>query len=276
MTAAPSGDARVARAQTILDRFCAGDPGRSVALAFDGGRDAPDKRVTLHINGETPRPLASVIKVALVMALYDIAAAGRIDLAEQVPVAALGATRYCSVMHAFDGDRTLSLRELAAIALITSDNPVAVLLEGRVGRNAVSDVLQRAGVSADRAHMRAGFREDELGPRNRANAMSALDVLALFRSLRAEPRYAPIIVALENNLRNARIPALLPDDAVIAHKTSSLEGVVNDAGIVRLDTHEFTVALLCDDQADPAATSNDIAACSEALFGLLLVGSSSR
>lgn len=262
-------------AQAILSRFCAGDPGRSVALAFafDSRNDAPQKRITLHENGETPRPVASVIKVALVMALYDLATAGRLDLAEQIPIAALGDTRYCSIMHAFDRDRTLSLRELAAIALITSDNPVAVLLEERVGRGPVGDVLDHAVVADDHAHMHVGFREDELGPKNRANAMSALDVLKLFQLLRSEPRYAPIVVALENNLRNARIPALLPDDAVIAHKTGSLEGVVNDAGSVRLGTEAFVVAFLTDHQADPAVTSNDIAACSKDLFELLLVDS---
>ena len=84
------------------------------------------------------------------------------------------------------------------IALITSDNPVAVLLEDRVGRTAVRDVLHRAGVTPANADMNAGFREDELGPKNRVNAMTAIDVLALFRLLQAAPHYRPIITALDN------------------------------------------------------------------------------
>ena len=134
------------------------------------------------------------------------------------------------------------------------------------------DVLHRAGVTPANAEMKAGFREDELGPKNRVNALTALDVLALFRLLQSAPHYRPIITALDNNLRNARIPALLPDEAVIAHKTGSLEGVVNDAGIVRLGAQHFTVAFLCDRQSDPLTTSNDIAVCAQALFELLLGG----
>jgi hypothetical protein len=59
---------------------------------------------------------------------------------------------------------------------------------------------------------------------------------------------------------------------VIAHKTGSLEGVVNDAGTVRLGAASFDVAFLTEGQADPAVTSQDIAVCSEELFQLLLAG----
>lgn len=272
MTAAPPIDPRIAQAQAILNRFCAGDDGRSAALGFCARNGPRYKRVTIHANGETLRPVASVIKVALVMALCDQAHAGQLELDEQVPIAALGATRYCSIMKAFDRDRTLSLKELAAIALITSDNPVAVLLEERVGREAVGEVLVRAGITGGDGMMQAGFREDELGAKNRANVMRALDVLKLFQHLHSERRYGSIIVALENNLRNARIPALLPDEVVIAHKTGSLDGVVNDAGIVRLGLETFGVAFLSDRQPDPLVTSNDIAMCSQELFELILVG----
>lgn len=272
MSAAAPPDPRIAEAQAILGRFTGSDPGRSVALSFCARKGPRFERVTLQAQGEVPRPLASVIKVALVMALYDLAEAGGLALDDQVAVADLGDTRYCSIMKAFDPGRTLSLAELAAIALITSDNPVAVLLEERIGRAAVGDVLVRAGIAAGAAVMLAGFREDELGPKNRVNRMTALDVLKLFELLRSERRYGPVILALENNLRNARIPALLPDDAVIAHKTGSLDGVVNDAGIVRLGLEAFVVAFLCEGQADPIATQNAIAACSEELFALILAG----
>lgn len=251
--------------QAAIERFAGDDGGRSAALRYRPISRDGAVAVTLHANGETLRPVASVIKVALVMALYDLDAAGVLSLGEQVPVGSLGATRYCSIMKAFDCDRSLSLAELAALALITSDNPAAVMIEDRVGYDAVNAVLKRAGLAADR-QMRAGFRETELGPANRANQLTVLDTIALFDLLASQPRYQPVVVALENNLRNARIPALLPDEAVIAHKTGSLEGVVNDAGIVRLGETAFTVAFLTDGQADAVATSTDIATCVEALY----------
>ena len=268
-------DPRLDQAQPLLERFCGNDPGRSVALSFCATKRDRFKPAVLAVNGDVARPVASIAKVAVIMGLYDLAGAGHLTLNEMVDVSALSETRYVSIMRAFDKGRALSLRELAAIALITSDNPVAVLLQDRVGGGAIDSVLARAGCSHDAA-ITVGFREHELGPVNRANLMTARDVLALFRMLASDRSYGDIVTALENNLRNNRIPARLPDEAVIAHKTGSLEGVVNDAGIVRYGYDSFCVVFLTDGQPDPAVTSDDIAVCSEALFELLIVGESAN
>jgi beta-lactamase class A len=79
--------------------------------------------------------------------------------------------------------------------------------------------------------------------------------------LRADPTYADLMTGLKNNLRNNRMPALLPDEAAVFHKTGSLDGVANDVGIVQDDKVDFTLAFLTDRQHDPAQTSNDIAVC---------------
>jgi len=248
----------------IAETFCGTDPGRSIAIYAD--RLGP---VPVGVNADLARPAASVIKVATVMALFDLALEGRADLSESVLVAALGETRYCSILKAFDRDRALSLREVAALSLITSDNPATVFVMSRVSMQDTSRVLSAAGCSAY-ATCKVGFSEAELGPANRANRLTAADAVRLLQHLRRTARYAPIVTFLENNLRNARIPALLPDDVVIAHKTGSLEGVVNDAGIVSRSGASFIVAFLSDGQSDHAATQNDIAVCALALFDALI------
>jgi beta-lactamase class A len=253
-----------ARVRDVLEAFCGADEGRSAALSGGAVGD-----VTIAVRGDVARPAASVIKVATVMALFDLAGRGLADLDEAVPVGALGATRYCSILKAFDPARTLSLREVAALSLITSDNPATVHVMSRLRYDDIAGVLAESGCS-DAATCAAGFSEAELGAPNRANRLTAYDAVQMFRHLRSVPRYAPIVVFLENNLRNARIPALLPDDAIVAHKTGSLDGVVNDAGIVSRAGRSFIVAFLCDGQADPIATQNEMAAASLELFDLLI------
>lgn len=249
--------------QNIIEQFCGNDDGRSVALI--SGRDS---QTVVGCRQHIPRPAASVIKVATVIALYDRAHAGSVDLDEQVAISDLGETRYCSILKSFDRDRTLSVREIAALSLITSDNPATQYVLSRITKDDVERVLQDCGCSAH-AVMAAGFSESELGTPNRANVLTAQDAVRLFAQLQSTSRYAPIVTFLENNLRNARIPALLPEDVVITHKTGSLDGVVNDAGIVSRGTTSFIVAFLCDAQADPIATQNEIAACALALFETL-------
>lgn len=199
------------------------------------------------------------------MALFDRAHSGTVNLDKQVPVADLGETRYCSILRTFDTDRKLSIREIAGLSLITSDNPAIQYILSHVSFDDVSGVLRDSGCSAH-ATMAAGFSEPELGVRNRANLLTADDTVRLFARLQSKPAYAPVVTFLENNLRNARIPALLPEDVIIAHKTGSLDGVVNDAGIVTRGTTSFIVAFMCDAQSDPIATQNEIAQCALKLF----------
>lgn len=250
--------------QAILDGFCGADAGRSVALRVEG---LPD----LSVRGSEPRPAASVIKIALAMAAMRLGARGKLDLSEQVPVQTFPKTRYVSILAGFDADRTLSVREICRLALITSDNPMAVHLQGLVGLDAVNELLADIGCGPP-CRMGAGFSEAELGPANRANVLTADAALDLLAAAQRDPIHADLMLAMSNNLRGQRIPALLPEAVVVAHKTGSLNGVVNDVGVVRGLAVAFAVAFLTDGQSDPAATSNDIAICALQLFERLAAG----
>ncbi len=252
----------------ITDDFCADDNGRSVSVYH------PDIGLQ-HRNGDTPHPIASIAKVPLAIALYDAANQGDIDLLYQISLSILPATRYISILAAFDTDRCLSLRELIALMLMTSDNPVTVYLMELLGFDRLNGTLRR--VTENQAlTLSAGFTEDELGLPNRANMMTANDVVKLFQSVKNEPLYADIETALANNLRNQRIPALLPETARVAHKTGTLNGVVNDAGIISDGPINFTVVFLCDGQNDMTATTSDIAVCAKQLYDVFLNAANHR
>ena len=60
-----------------------------------------------------------------------------------------------------------------------------------------------------------------------------------------------------NNVRNHRLPAMLPDDLVVAHKTGSLKGVVNDVGIIETKP-PVLIAAMMDRQADPVRASVEL------------------
>jgi beta-lactamase class A len=248
----------------IVRAFCGDDTGRSVA--FLAHKPAMP---LLSVRGGEPRPAASVMKVALAMAVFAEAAQGKIDLSARVPVLAFSSTRYVSILAGFDRGRELSIREICRLALMTSDNPLAVHMQSLVGFGAVNARLAEIGCGPP-CHMGAGFSEDELGAKNRASVLTADPAVHLFSVLRADPRYADLMLALKNNLRNNRIPSLLPEHVAVFHKTGSLDGVANDAGIVQDDSVDFTVAFLTDRQADTTQTSNDIAACSLRLYERLL------
>ena len=56
-------------------------------------------------------------------------------------------------------------------------------------------------------------------------------------------------------MRNTRLPLLLPDDLVVAHKTGTLAAVVNDVGILYGRHVDLAIAVLTDGQPDPPRTN---------------------
>lgn len=251
------------RIQTIVSGFAADAAGRSVAVRVVSpfGLDA-------SAAGDVARPAASVIKLPVIMALLRAAEAGQADLDERVAVAGLPTSRYASVMTAFEPMSTLSLGEMAALAIITSDNPLAVHLQERVGLEAVNELLAELGCS-EAARMAAGFSEAELGPANRANRLTAEDALCIVTAIHEDPIYRPLERAMENNLRNGRMPALLDEDVTVAHKTGSLDGVVNDAGFVSRGEAAFYAAFLTEGQDDALQTERAIAETTRAILAVL-------
>jgi beta-lactamase class A len=244
----------------ILSAFCGDDAGRSVTL--HGYAPAIED---ISVRGDVPRPAASVMKVPLFMTVYRDAAAGRIALDRSVAVEGFTKTRYVSILAAFDAGRKLSLREVSRLAVITSDNPCAVHLQGLVDFAGVNRLLEEIGC-APPCRMGAGFSEQELGPANRVNVLTTDACIRIWSALRHDPVYGDLMTALKNNLRNQRIPALLPDEVAVFHKTGSLEGVVNDVGILDDGRVCYALAFLTDAQSDPLRTTNEIAACSLAVY----------
>ena len=166
----------------------------------------------------------------------------------------LGTTLYSSVLEVLEPGHELTVGELCGLCLAVSDNPASEYLLGLVGRDAVNARASELGASDTR--MEAGFSDPELGEAGRANVTTANDALELvLHAVRDDA------VALSNSLRNTRIPLRLPDDTRVAHKTGTLDGVVNDVGVVYGEGTDLALAFLCEGQADPAATSIEIGDC---------------
>lgn len=243
-----------AQVAAAVNDFVGEEEGRSVAL-----RALRGPAVEVLAGAEIPRPAASLVKVPLAVAVYERARAGALSLDEQVPRRALGATAYPSILEVFEPDHRFTLGELCRLMLSTSDNPVSQYLLDLVGMGAVQEQARRLG--ARRTTMAVGFTDPELGAAGRANLTTAADMLAIMASVAADPYYQPLIRGMRNSMRNFRLPLRLPDKLHVAHKTGSLLGVVNDAGVVYGKNSDLTVAFLTDRQADTARTSIAIGDC---------------
>ena len=246
---------------TQLEHACqafADQPGNIAVIA----QSKSDPALQVSINANLPLPSASVVKAAIACAAAD-----HLDLSEKRSIEALDETFYCSILQAFEPSDQISLRTLIGLMLIVSDNPATSAILDAVGMDRVNAWLVEKGLK--NTNLDVGFADDALGAPLRANRTTARDCLRLLQLIDTTPGYAFIKHMLANNLRNERIPKQLPDDAVIAHKTGTLNGLCHDIALIESPAAAFYLIILADGLPDGHDFASDIARFSSQVYELV-------
>jgi beta-lactamase class A len=240
---------RVARA---VARFT-GSLQRSVVV-----RSLRGPTLSVGMRENVRRPAASLIKLPLAMALYDLAATG--SIAANIPVKRndIRSSRYPSILEVFAPNHKFLLSELCGIMLATSDNPSAQYILDLIGISRVNAFL--ADRQCNNTRMVVGYRDHELiSPLARSNYSTAHDMANLLGIAYSEERYAPLLKSLTNGLRKSRIPFRLPEDLPVANKTGTLDGVVDDAAIIYGNNYDLSVTIFADAEENEPLTEKEIA-----------------
>ncbi len=248
----PASDTLAAAWRRAATTFADG-PGRSVTIA--GGT------TRVSVGGDVPRPGASVLKLALAIAVLQQEPKA---LTVPVRVGDLPASRWPSVLDTLSQDHELTLVELIGVMLATSDNRSAEHLVRHIGVDRVETTLRARGLTS--THLAVGFGDDVLNARGRANVTTTDECADLLAAIHREEHLHPIRTALRANVNHTRIKLCLPEGVIAAHKTGSLNGVVNDVGVIHTDAGPLTVCFLTDGQDDPAATAAEIGQCALRAF----------
>lgn len=223
-----------------------------------------DPTLSVAINASTPFPSASLVKVAIACAAFD---APDLNLTKPVPVGALDETFYCSILQAFEPSDKLTLKSLIGLMLIVSDNPATSAILDAVGMDRVNQWLQTNGLTD--TQISVGFDDASLGAPLRANLTTAEDCRDLLHKVDTIEQFAVLKHMLRNNLRNERIPKLLPDKAKIAHKTGTLNGLMHDIALIESPNAAYYLIILADNLPDGHDFVNDIARFSSQVYDLM-------
>src|SRR4051812_35370461 len=229
---------------------------------------------------------ASTIKIAILLGVFGAIYRGELLPQSRVHVrnrflSAFDATPYRVRMdrdanadvHAAVG-KTLRVSELADAMITTSSNLATNLLLDLVGL----DVLQRTidGFGLEGIDLRRGV-EDELAfehdINNRVTARGLAQLLVLIGEERA---FSPALsrqmveVLLAQQFKSG-IPAGLPREARVAHKTGEISTVAHDAGLVYLPNRKpYALAVLTEWQPSTTGRSTTIAAASYIAYASLV------
>jgi beta-lactamase class A len=219
-------------------------------------------------------PLASLVKLPILVTLYAEVRARRIDLAERVRYERSLRVPGSGVLQDLDDGIAPTVRDLATLMITVSDNTAADVLLARLGKDLVERTMREIGASSVRVpfSIRELFEEltdapgadyDRLSERLRTSAGSGGRAVIADQTVRATPRdicrvfemlerreildpasCEAVLGILKRTKTDTRIPALLPKGTVIAHKTGTIRGVRCDAGIVYAPKGPYALGIL--------------------------------
>jgi len=248
-----------------------------------------DYEKTLQFSHQAERwfHAASTIKAALLLAVYKLAEDGRIRLDDTLHVR----NRFRSMTGEIfrvasnrDGDgevhrrrgRSMRVRELARAMIVRSSNLATNLLLDYAEPETVRGVLKEARL--DGIQLRRGVEDIAAFERGINNEVTADGLVRCFRLLcqegflRAETREQMIEVLCAQEF-NGMIPASLPREARVAHKTGEISSICHDAGIVFLPRRKpYVVAILTEWPEDIEKRQGCVAEISRAVYEFVTGG----
>jgi beta-lactamase class A len=288
--------------QADLAARVAGIEGSIGAAAWPVGR--PEEAV--GVNMDVLYPTASTFKIPLLYALYQMVDRGEIDLATRVTIDDRHRVPGSGVLQDLDTGLQPTVRDLAMLMTIVSDNQATDMLYAMVGTERIHAALDDLGLPGIRVPMdcrtllydyvgldaanpehtyelflekaRAGeYNRDGAAWSDKAgsgnNLTSPRDMAALCELIEqgaglSEAARDGIIDTMKRQKYNERIPAGLPENVVVAHKTGSIKGVRNDAGIVYAPAGPYVIALFSKGLADEKGGVDCLADLSRIIWGV--------
>lgn len=260
-----------------IERRVAEVEGRIGMAAWPVGQ--PEQAIGLNM--DELYPTASTFKIPLLFALYQMVDRGEVSLDERVTIEERHRVPGSGVLQDLNFGLQPTIYDLSMLMTTVSDNQATDMLYAIVGAERIHAGLAGLGLTRTEIPLdcrallydyvgmdinnpehtyelfhersrageynregkawsdQAGSGNDLTTPREMAAMCEAIEQGV---GLSTASRDA-IIDTMKRQKYNERIPAGLPENTVVAHKTGSIKGVRNDAGIVYGERGPYVIAL---------------------------------
>jgi len=154
-----------------------------------------------------------------------------------------------------------------------SSNLATNLLLDLIGLETVQRTIERFGLTG--LDIRRGVEDEKAFEHDIVNRVTANGLVGLLRLIAEERAYSPelsreMLDILHQQEFKKGIPARLPRDVRVAHKTGDISSVAHDAGVVYAPGRKpYVVAILTEWAADAGSRSPTIASISHAVYDYL-------
>jgi beta-lactamase class A len=227
---------------------------------------------------------ASTMKLAVLLGVYRQVVRG--EMADDEPVHVRN--KFLSIVDrrpfkleiSRDGDpevyanlgRTMTVRQLAYHMITTSSNFATNLLVDVVGVDTIQAALRELGIEG--VSVLRGVEDQAAFDAGLNNEVTANGLMKLLRLIAEGRAFSPeacadMLEILLDQRFNRGIPAGLPREARVAHKTGNISTVDHDAGIVYLASRNPYVVVILTQFATEAGRGPAVAAVSKDIFRCL-------
>jgi beta-lactamase class A len=214
-----------------------------------------------YLNADEPMPTASLIKLAVMVEVYQQAAEERVKLTDMITLRDADKVPGSGILTAhFSDGAQFSLRDAVRLMIVYSDNTATNLVLDKIGIRATADRMKAWGFPNTKIHSKV-FRGQatsvfpERSKRFGLGSTSAREMVGLVEKLHTGKLVSPkacqeMLDHLKKCEDRDKFTRLLPPKTVVAHKTGSLESVRTDAGIIETPAGPVFLCVMTADNED--------------------------
>jgi len=224
---------------------------KSAAQGFSGETGICIKDLSRHweigINQDRQFPSASLVKIPIMAACFYAANEDKIKLDEVLILKARDKSLGSGSLKEAPAGTKLSIYNLIESMISESDNTAANMLIQHLGFNYLNDCFKRLGLKdTNICREMMDFKSRKQGQENFTTASDLASLLArIYHGKLINKTYSGMCLEyLKKQKIRDRIPAKLPPDTEIAHKTGLERGLCHDAGIVFTPKGDFLICVL--------------------------------
>jgi len=175
---------------------------------------------------------ASLIKLPILWHFYLECTHGHLDPDERITLTAAQMAPGFGVLRSLQPGLALRLRDVATLMIVVSDNTATNLLIDRLGIAPINQTIHALGLPQTELQRKMFDYSDPA----KNNYTSPRDMATFFRHVATSDQFDPLFQAelmqtlCGQQCRN-KLPAALPREVKLAHKTGDMPQIEHDAGI---------------------------------------------
>jgi beta-lactamase class A len=208
----------------------------------------------LTLRGDETFPTASLIKVPILVTLFDLADKGMISLDDQLTMLKIDQVPGSGVLQFMHPGMTLSVRDAAVLMSILSDNTATNLILDKVAIRRVWQKMEALGLPHTKVHSKVFLRLASVAPDSSAkyglgvttpNEMAHLFEL-LANGKAVNPRADSAMLDILDKNQDMESMQRTVSGLAVPHKTGATDSVRTECALFRLQTRIVACALTKD------------------------------